>query len=91
MLEGKPLTVPVWQIENAGRAWCSGEALDRYFLAPEKIEMVDGRLFDTDEERETLLCLLLENIGADRAVQFGAASVWSAAIAKLEAQSVQSE
>ena len=57
-----------WEILNGGRQWQSSEAMDRYFMAPEKIEMVDGKLFNTAEERETLLCLLLENVGANRAV-----------------------
>jgi hypothetical protein len=77
----------MWEIRNEGHAWRSGEAMDRYMLAPNKIEMVDGRQFDTDEERETLLCLLLENVGADRTVQLGDPAVWKAAIAKLEMQS----
>jgi hypothetical protein len=45
--------------------------------------MVGGKLLWSDEDRETLLCLLLENVGADRAVQFGDPNVWRAAVAKL--------
>ena len=78
------MTGIAWEITNNGRAWREGEAMDRYFLTPGKIEMVKGRLFDTAEEREMLLCLLLENVGADRVVQFGDAEVWKAAVAKLE-------
>jgi hypothetical protein len=52
-------------------------------MQPEKLEMVGGRLVASEEERETLLCLLLENVGADRVVQFGDRSVWRAAVAKL--------
>lgn len=72
-----------WDIRNEGRAWDS-EAMDRYMLTPEKLEMIDGKLLWSDEDRETLLCLLLENVGADRAVQFGDAGVWRAAVAKLD-------
>ncbi|GAA6617361.1 hypothetical protein [Scytonema sp. NUACC26] len=44
----------------------SGEsARSCYELAPEKIEMIQGKLFWTDEERITMLALLLENVGAD--------------------------
>ena len=57
--------------------------MERYFMQPEKLEMVDGKLVSTEEEREILLCLLLENVGADRAVQFGDPDVWRAAVAKL--------
>ena len=73
-----------WEISGAGRSWRSGEAMDRYFLVPEKIEMVDGKLFWSDEDREAMLCLLLENVGANRAVQFGDLAIWKTAIANLE-------
>ena len=72
-----------WKIGNEGRAWSGSEAQERYQLAPEKLEMVRGKLLWSDEERETLLGLLLENVGVDRAVQLGDAEVWRAAIAKL--------
>jgi hypothetical protein len=45
--------------------------------------MFEGKLFWSDEDRENLLGLLLENIGADRAVQLGDPEVWRAAVAKL--------
>jgi hypothetical protein len=53
-------------------------------MTPEKFEMVDGKLLWSDEARETLLGLLLENVGADRVVQFGDPEVWRAAVAKLD-------
>lgn len=74
---------PQWDIRNEGRAWGKGEAWERFILKPEKIELVRGKLLDRDEDRETLLGLLLENIGADRAVQLGNPEVWRAAVAKL--------
>ena len=52
-------------------------------LRPEKIEMVEGKLLFSGKDRETLLALLLENVGADRAVQLGDPDVWRAAVAKL--------
>lgn len=73
---------PKWDIRNEGRAW-GDEAMDRYMLGPEKFEMVGGKLLWSDGDRETLLCLLLENVGADRAVQFGNPEVWKQAVAKL--------
>ena len=45
--------------------------------------MVKGKLLSAEEDRETLLALLLENVGADRAVQLGDPGVWRAAVAKL--------
>ncbi len=77
------MTKPTWHIRNEGRAWGAGEAWERYILKPRKIELVRGKLLDRDEDRETLLGLLLENVGADRAVQLGDPEVWRAAIAKL--------
>ena len=72
-----------WDIRRAGRAWRGDEAHERYNLTPEKFEMDEGRLFWTDEERVTLLALLLENVGVDRAVRLGDPKVWKAAVAEL--------
>ncbi len=35
-----------WEIGREGRSWRSGEALRRWELTPEKIEMVSGTLFN---------------------------------------------
>jgi hypothetical protein len=75
-----------WDIRGEGRSWTKGEAMDRYFLTPEKLEMVGGKLLDYDQDREVLLGLLLENVGADRAVRLGDPDVWRAAVAKLGKQ-----
>jgi hypothetical protein len=72
-----------WDIGRKGRAWRGDEAWDRFQLTPEKFEMFDGKLFWSDEARENLLGLLLENVGADRAVRLGDPEVWRAAVAKL--------
>jgi hypothetical protein len=72
-----------WDIRGEGRAW-GNEAMDRYYLTPEKIEMVQGKLLWSDEDREQLLCLLLENVGANRAVAFGSPQVWREAVAGLK-------
>jgi hypothetical protein len=71
-----------WNIQRCGRAWRE-EALSRYELAPEKIEMVDGLLFWNDKDRLTMLGLLLENVGIDQAVRLGNPHVWKSAIAAL--------
>jgi hypothetical protein len=73
-----------WKILNEGRAWRGEEAWQRYEQGtPEKLEMVEGKLLWSEEAREKLLGLLLENVGADRTVQFGDPEVWRAAVAKL--------
>ena len=55
----------------------------RYQLTPEKIEMVRGQLFWSDEDRLTMLGLLLENVGIDAAVRLGDPNEWKAAVADL--------
>jgi hypothetical protein len=77
------MTTPKWEIHNEGRAWRGDEAWERFQLTPEKIEMIDGKILWSDEDRENLLGLLLENIGADRAVQLGDPQVWRRAVANL--------
>jgi hypothetical protein len=74
---------PVWDIRREGRAWVAGEAHPRYGLTPEKIEMIGGKLFWTDEDRLTMLGLLLENVGMDAAVRLGDPRLWRAAVADL--------
>jgi len=74
-----------WDIRREGRAWEQDEAMPRYELTPEKIEMVKGRLLWDDEDRVKLLGLLLENVGADRAVRLGSPDVWRAAVRNLDA------
>ena len=73
-----------WDIRREGRAWRSGEGLARFELAPEKIEMIEGRLFWSEEERLTMLGLLLENVGVDKAIRLGNPQVWRDGIAHLE-------
>ena len=72
-----------WNVQRAGRRWHGHESRDRFQLTPEKIEMVEGRLFWSDEQRQTMLALLLENVGADVAVRIGSPEVWRAAVAGL--------
>lgn len=79
------MTEICWDIRGEGRSWRKDEAMDRYSLTPEKLEMVEGKLLWSEQDRESLLGLLLENIGADRAVRLGDPGVWRAAVAKLGA------
>lgn len=71
-----------WDIRRDGRAW-DDEAMSRYEMTPEKMEMVGGRLYGTEEERLTMLALLLENVWADKAVRLGNSSTWRNAVAAL--------
>lgn len=72
-----------WDIRREGRAWTSGEFMQRWEMTPEKIEAVGGKLFWDDEERLAMLGLLLENVGADAAVRLGDPAVWREAVATL--------
>lgn len=71
---------PDWDIRRDGRAWSGEEARRRYALTPEGFELIEGKLFSSDEERRALLGLLLENLGADAAVRLGDPHVWLEAI-----------
>ena len=72
-----------WDVRNDGRSWSKNEAWERFELLPEKNELIHGRLTWSHEERENVLSLLLELVGADKAVRFGKPEVWRAAVAKL--------
>lgn len=65
-----------WDIRRQGRAWGAEEAQARFALTPEKFEMWRGKLFWSEADRVTLLGLLLENVGVDRAVRLGNPELW---------------
>ena len=73
-----------WDLRPEGHAW-GAEAMSRYYMTPEKIELIDGKLFWSEEERLTMLALLLENVGVNNAVRIGDPDVWRAAVANLTA------
>jgi len=73
-----------WDIRHEGRAWGGAEARERYSLSPEKIELIEGKLFWREEDRLTMLALLLENVGVDKAVRLGNPQIWREGIAQLD-------
>jgi hypothetical protein len=73
-----------WDFRAHGRAWSREEVRNRYALAPEKIELIEGKLFGTEEDRLNMSGLLLENIGIDKAVRLGNPEIWRQAISELE-------
>ena len=75
-----------WDIRREGRAWKGEQAYERWMLTPEKFEMSGGKLFWSEEERLTLLGLLLENVGIDNAIRLGDPSEWRKAISELDAK-----
>ncbi len=55
-----------WKFEREGRSWESEEAFEKYGLTPEKIEMIQGKIFWSEEDRVNMLGLMLENVGIDK-------------------------
>ena len=72
-----------WDIHREGRVWSHEEFNRRIYQAPEKIEYTGG-IFTYEDERLTVLAMLLENLGIDKAVQLGNLEDWKATIAELE-------
>lgn len=73
-----------WDIRREGRAWNADEIRTRYDLCPAKIELIDGKLFWSKEDRIMMIGLLLEIVGADEVVRLGKSDVWRQAIADLD-------
>ena len=71
-----------WNIAREGREWKGAEFDKRIYQAPEKIEYVGG-IFTNERQRLTVLAMLLENLGIDKAVQLGNPEDWRAAIEGL--------
>ena len=72
-----------WDIGREGRLWSDEGFEERIGQAPKKVEFVDG-IFASDRQRLIVLGMLLENLGIDRAVQFGRLEDWKAAIEDRE-------
>ena len=72
-----------WNINREGREWRGEEFDKRIYQAPEKIEFKGG-IFIYEYERLTVLAMLLENLGIDKAVQLGNPKDWKEAVAQLK-------
>ena len=68
-----------------GPLWTVDTFHDRLSDGPDRIELLEGRLFASEEERLSMLRALLEQLGADKVVQLGDPEVWRRAVAKLPA------
>lgn len=73
-----------WNISLEGHTWSTEEFNSRYNLIPEKIELIQGKLFWSEETRLNMLGLLLENVGVEKAIRLGNPQVWHEAISRLE-------
>ena len=80
-----------FDIQRQGRRWSRDEVEQKYHtLSPEKIELIEGKMLWTDEQRLNMLALLLENVGMDAAVRLGDPALWKQAIdERLKAQQGQ--
>ena len=74
-----------WDIRREGRVWTHDEFERRIYQAPEKIEYTGG-IFTYEDERLTVLAMLLESLGIDKAVQLGNLQDWKSAIAERESK-----
>jgi hypothetical protein len=68
-----------WNIGRRGKLL----NVERFMLAPEKIELVDGKLFDNEERRMDMLGLLLENVGIDAVLRLGPPELWREAVKEV--------
>jgi len=73
-----------WDIRNEGRRWIGDEFAARRERMPEKLEVIEGRVLWDDRELLTTLGMMLEQVGADRAVQLGELSVWRRAVRRRQ-------
>ena len=73
-----------WHIRRAGQQWLGGKFKNRIYQAPEKIEFVEGGIFTNERERLTVLAMILENLGIDKAVRLGDPADWKAAVMELD-------
>jgi hypothetical protein len=70
-----------FDIRRQGRKWDRTEIEQKYRqLCPEKIELIEGKMFWSEEQRLNMLALLLENVGIDAAVRLGDPSLWKQAV-----------
>lgn len=78
------MTTLNWTIELEGRRWTGDEVAAKVDALPAPIEVVEGRLLWSDDERFTLLAMLLEHCGARAAVRLGDPAIWRSAVAALD-------
>lgn len=76
-----------FDIQREGRQWTSGEIESKWRQAhatiPEKLELIEGKVFLGDEQRITMLGWMLEQLGADVAVRMGEPEVWREAVEEM--------
>jgi hypothetical protein len=66
-----------WTVEEIERKWREHETV------PGKLELIEGKVFWSDEQRLTMLGWMLEQLGADAAVRLGEPEVWRQAVEQM--------
>jgi hypothetical protein len=69
---------------SKARIYCEFPSAEEKYhpLCPEKIELIEGRMFWSDEEQLNMLVLLLENVGINAAVRMGDPHPWKQTVAE---------
>ena len=75
---------PVWDIRLEGRSWTYEEWVARGDVLPEKMELIEGRLFWIKRHRLGMLAAMLEQVGLKEAVRLAPKSLWLEALNQVE-------
>ncbi len=79
--------LPVFEIRRESRVWSDTECRERMLaLCDMRFELIDGKLFWSDYERQLVLGMLLESLGMDAAIRLGDAQRWREAVLSLDEQ-----
>jgi hypothetical protein len=81
---GIPIPDVTWNIQREGRAWTGEELRTKPYLGPDKMELIEGKLFWDDEQRLFVVAMMLENLGVDKVIRLGDPKVWREALDALE-------
>jgi hypothetical protein len=75
---------PPWEIGLEGRRW----NVDRFHavgvVMPEKMELIEGKLFWSERERLGMLSAMLEQVGLAATVRLAPKALWLEALALLD-------
>jgi hypothetical protein len=74
-----------WDIGLEGRTWDVNYFLSLDGVLPEKMELIDGKLFWSDRERLGMLAAMLEQVGLREAVKLAPKDLWLEALRQNEA------
>jgi len=82
---------PEFAIGREGRAYTVKELEARYRhpSMPDRIELIEGQLFGTEERALAMLGLLLESCGMDAALRLGDPEAWREALDDLRASNLE--